>query len=240
MKRWLWVFLSILISTGFYFTIRYGLRPKPIPVLNATEFAEAPQIGAVIYKGLRQEIRFEGVLLLGSTSELQEYEEIWTGLLKTAAADQVQISALFQHEELKVPQMHGEWETIMFNNQMIQSGKLLSLVKARIEAGKLVVIHAPSLVVSHLINDSLSRQLDQELKRPVLALSTLSLSLKPEEQNSLQVQCLSAGENDNSMRIECAKARVGKILLKKKMTEGKIWAVMERHGLKEYLIFVHR
>ena len=59
MKRWIWFLVSIFISTGVYFTLRYGLRPKPIPVLNATEFNEAQQIGAVVYKRLRQEIRGE-------------------------------------------------------------------------------------------------------------------------------------------------------------------------------------
>src|SRR4051812_29815498 len=83
-KRWVWILVSIFISTGVYFTIRYGLRPKAIPVLNATEFAEVPQIGAVIYKRLRQEIRTEQLLLLGSTPELAGYEDLWVGLLKSA------------------------------------------------------------------------------------------------------------------------------------------------------------
>src|SRR6187200_922925 len=103
MKRWLWFLVSIVISTGVYFTLRYGLRPKPIPVLNATEFAETPQIGAVIYKRLRQEIRGERIVLLGSTPELQDYEQVWMGLLKTAVADQINIPVLFQHEGLKAP-----------------------------------------------------------------------------------------------------------------------------------------
>jgi hypothetical protein len=240
MKRWLWVILSILISTGFYFTIRYGLRPKPIPVLNATEFSEAPQIGAVIYKRLRQEIRYESVMLLGSTPNLQEYEQVWTGLLKTALADEVKISVLFQHEGMKIPQMQGAWETVPFNDQMVQSGELLNLVKARIEPGKLVVIHGATSEISHLVKDSLSRELDKGLERPVLALSTLSLSSKPEEQEALLAQCLSAAEDDNHMRMECAEVRVGKALMKKKISGGGIWAVMERQGLKEYLIFVHR
>ncbi|MGZ3723411.1 MAG: hypothetical protein ACXVA9_10800 [Bdellovibrionales bacterium] len=239
MKRWIWFLVSIIISTGVYFTLRYGLRPKPIPVLNATEFSEAQQIGAVIYKRLRQEIRGERVLLLGSTPEMQEYEQVWTGLLKTAVADQVKISVLFQHEGLKIPALEGAWETIPYSDQMIQSGELLAMVKTHLQSGKLVVIHGASTEVSHLMKASLSRILDGELGRPVLALSTLSLSLKPEEQSSLQAQCMSS-ENDSQMRIECAEARVSKILTKKKPAEGKLWAVMERHGLKEYLIFIHR
>ena len=238
MKRWIWFVVSILISTGVYFTIRYGLRPKPIPVLNPTEFTEAPQIGAVVYKRLRQEIRAEEVMLLGSTSELQDYQEVWAGLLKTALANQVKVDVIFQREGLQSP-LGDLIEVIPFSEGMIHSGDLVNLVKARMRAGHLVVIHGATLAVSHLIKDSLSRGIDAASQRPVLSISVLALSLKPEEQDALQTQCLSV-ETDYNMRIECAEARVGKALLKKKILPGKIWAVMERHGLKEYLIFVHR
>jgi hypothetical protein len=237
MKRWLWFFVSILLSTGVYFTIRYGLRPKAIPVMNATEFEQSPQIGAVIYKRLRQEIRTERVLLLGSTPELQDYEQIWTGLVKTALADQVKIPAVFQHEGLKALEIEGHFETIPFSDHMVQSGELVTLIKEKQAAGQLVIVHDASTEVSHLMKASLSRALDSALGHPVLSLSALWLTLKPEELESLQTQCL-GGESE--MRIECAEWRVGKILLKKKVADGKIWAVLERHGLKEYLVFIHR
>src|SRR3954470_22627530 len=97
-KRWIFFLVSMIVSTGVYFTIRYGLRPKPIPVMNATSFNQPGEIGAVIYRRLRQEIRAERVLLLGSTPELSDYDEVWTGLLKTAAADNVNVPVFFQRE----------------------------------------------------------------------------------------------------------------------------------------------
>jgi hypothetical protein len=236
MKRWLWFSLSLLISTGVYFTIRYGLRPKPIPVMNATEFSNMQEIGAVVYRRLRQEIRNERVVLLGSSPELADYEEVWSGLLKTALADQVKVTVLFQKEGLHPP-AGGAWQTISFDENMVRSGELLNAVKQKMQAGDLVVIQAPSTEVSHLIKDSLSRELDTASGRPVLSISSLDVSLTNAEQNDLQAQCLSAQEL--ASRIDCAEARVGKNLLKKKMTSGKIVAVLERHGLKEYLLFVH-
>lgn len=240
-KRWLWLFLSLLISTGVYFTIRYGLRPKPIPVMKVTEFSSAPEIGAVIYRRLRQEIRGERVLFLGSTSELQNYADVWTGLLKTALGDGVQVSVLFQREGLMAPE-GGSFEVVGFDEKHIHSGELIAQVKTRMAAGRLVVVHAATSEVTHLSKDSLTRDLDAISHRPALAISTLSLSLRPEEIEHLQAQCLSAA-SDGSIHLECAEARVSKMLLKKKPATGaaeKFWAVMERHGLKEYLVFVNR
>lgn len=239
MKRWLWFFASILISTGVYFTIRYGLRPKPIPVMKPSEFASTQEIGAVVYKRLRQEIRAERVLILGSTPELQGYADVWSGIIKSALADQVNIPILFQHEGLQPAQSEGGMEVVTFNDHMVQSGELLNLVKSRMGPGKLVVIHSTTNEVSHLIKGSLSRGLDTVSKHPVLAISTLALSLRPEEIENLQTECLNQ-EPDGRIKLQCVEVRVSRIMLKKKLSPDKFWAVMERHGLKEYLIFIHR
>ena len=241
MKRWLWFFSALLISTGVYFTIRYGLRPKPIPVLNPTLFENPQQIGAVIYKRLRQEILTERILLLGSDPQLLGYQEVWTGLLKTALADDVKIDVFYQRENLEAPESVGRWESIPFNLSMIGTVEFIAQVSARMNAGHLVVIHALTSEVSHLMQDSLSRGFDKAIQHPVLALSTIALTLQPGEQERLQSKCLGpASEPDGLSRMECAEARVTKTLMKKKPLPGNIWAVMERHGLKEYLVFVHR
>ena len=239
MKRWLWFLVSILISTGVYFTIRYGLRPKPIPVMKPTEFANTQEIGAVVYKRLRQEIRAERVLILGSSIHLQNYAEVWTGLLKSALADQVKVPVLFQREGLESALPDGGAEVVTFNERMLHSGELLSLIKARMGSCRLIVIHSATDEVSHLIKDSLSRGLDALSQRPVISLSNLALSLRPEDIDALQAGCLNSAE-DNRLKLECAEVRVSKIMLKKKLNANLFWAVVERHGLKEYLIFIHR
>lgn len=240
MKRWIWFVAALFISTSVYFTIRYGLRPKPIPVLNPTEFESSDQIGAVVYKRLRQEIRAERVILLGSSADLANYQDVWTGLLKTALVDGLKIDVFFQREGLLQPEHVGAWEEIPFTEAMVQNGALAAQVTARMQVGHLVVVHGLTSEISHLMKDSLSRALDRVSLRPVLAISILSLTLKPEEIDTLKAQCLDpSSEHDGKTRMGCAEVRVENALLKKKLTPGKIWAVMERHGLKEYLIFIH-
>ncbi len=241
MKRLLWIFCALFISTGVYFTIRYGLRPKPIPVMNPTEFEDPQQIGAVIYKRLRQNIIPERVIVLGSSADLKDYPGVWTGFLKTAIADKIKIDVFYQLDSLQAPESVGGWESVPFTEQMIQSGDFLNQVKIRMQAGHLVVIHGLTTEVSHLMANSLSRQLDSMAHHPVLSLSTLALTLNPDDQAGLQEMCLKPGlDGDGWARMGCAKARVGKAMLRKNMTPGKIWAVIERHGLQEYLIFIHR
>jgi hypothetical protein len=235
MKRWLWFFLSLFISTSVYFTIRYGLRPKPIPVMNASEFEQPPQIGAVIYRRLVEEIRSEHLLLLGSDMNLADSGQLWTGLLKTARADHAEIPVIFQREGL--PSVEGDGVPIIpYSEQMVASGDLVKMIKAKIQPGQLVIVHGTTDEVSHLHPESLSRILDKELERPVLALSTVNATLSPEEQERLMKQCY-ASKKEAAARIDCSQVRESRLLGKRK--SGKIWASMERHGLKEYLVFVH-
>src|SRR4051812_29027396 len=83
MSRWFWIAASVLISTLIYFTIRYGLSPKPIPVMNLTQFQNEEQIGADLYRRLRQNIRQERLLVLGSSADIPQIQSLWTGFLKT-------------------------------------------------------------------------------------------------------------------------------------------------------------
>jgi hypothetical protein len=218
-----------------YLTIRYGLRPKPVPIMNPSEFERADQIGAVIYRRLKQNIRPERLIVLGSSPELSRAEEVWDGFLKTALADGLSIDAFYQFESLSAPEVFAA-TAIPYTEAQIESGEFAKTIKSRLQAGHLVVVHGSTRRVSHLVTNSLSRQLDDVVHHPVLAVSTLPISIKAEELQSLQEACQSTPET----RLNCAVARVSRTLSKKRDTPGKLWSVMERHGLQEYLVFIQR
>lgn len=218
MKRILWILAAIAVSTGVYFTIRYGLRPKAIPVLNATQFSGLEEIGGVLYKRLRNDIRTERVIVLGSFSK--EDDPIWKGLIQAAQAD-------------------GE-RTIEFLERDTEGDALLK-VKESLKAGQLVIVEGSTSDVSHLVEGSLSKRLEKVVGTPVLSISTLGLVISTEDYEGIQSRCLDATEQKSGMvKLECAAQKVARKNLKKKLAPERIWAVMERHGLKEYLLFVHR
>lgn len=237
MQRWLWFLVAALISTGVYFTIRYGLRPKPIPVMNPTEFANLEQIGAVVYKRLRHDIRAERIVLLGSAQDISDDFKIWEGFLKAAAADKEKV-VFFPRGHIPTVTENAGWETVPFS-ETPEKGNQLAQIEARVKAGQLIVVHGQTNEVSHLINGSLSRQIDRAVQHPVLSISSLRLALKQEDRDSLATKCLDATE-DGENKLSCAGQKVARKYLRKNLDPTKIWAVMERHGLKEYLIFVNQ
>ncbi len=236
-SRWLWIILAVCISTSVYFTIRYGLRPKPIPVLNPTQFEELKQIGVVIYKRLHQNIRAERIVLLGSVEEIKNYEQIWSGLAESAKADREKI-VFFVREGVKVKPLEGA-EVITFGDSA--TSDLLNEIKQRLKRKQLVIVHSWTNEITHLVKDSLSRKLDSVVRHPVLSISALPFAVQPADADTLQPQCLDATPDASELRrLHCAAYKVARKFLKKRLAVDKIWAVVERHGLKEYLVFIHQ
>ena len=237
MRRLLWTLVSLCISTGVYFTIRYGLQPKSIPVMNPTDFENIEQLGVVIYKRLRQNIRTERLVLLGSRPEVRDEPRLWQGLLKAAAADREKI-VVFARAGVELASANQAWETIVVES--LNSADFSTRVLARISAGHLVVVHGLSTEVTHLVKGSLGREIEALVQHPVLSLSTVPLAIDQKARDELRPHCLDTGEDpDGQRRLGCAAQRVARKYSRKNLSPDKIWAVIERHGLKEYLVFLH-
>lgn len=240
MQRWIWIIVAILVSTGVYFTIRYGLRPKPIPVMNPTSFERLDQIGIVTYKRLRQNIRSERVVVLGLSAEVAKSSEVWMGLLEAAAAEKERVVVFPVSGQIQVPAVPNV-EVIRYSEEAHKSGDLVQLAHNRMKGGQLVVVIGPTEEVSHLVKNSVTQQLERVVGHPVLSISTLRFAVSEEASTELEPHCLEpTAEKDVVRRLSCAASRVSRKYMKKKLAPDKIWAVTERHGLKEYLVFIHQ
>jgi hypothetical protein len=240
MHRWIWTLIAISLSTTVYFTIRYGLRPKPIPVMSPTSFERREQIGIVVYKRLRQNIRNERLVLLGGGPDVEGHAEVWSGLLQAAAADQEKI-VVFTRDHDSLVAWSERVEIVPYAEAELENGSLVEQVRERLANGRLVILIASTSQVSHLVDHSLSQRLDRGMGHPVLSVSSLKFAVNNEAITEMEPECLEpiAGK-DTLRRLSCAAARVSRRYSKKKLAPEKIWAVMERHGLKEYLIFIHQ
>lgn len=238
MPRWIWILLALAISTSVYFTIRYGLRPRPVPIMSPTAFETFDDIGTTIYKRLRQNIRSERIVLLGSNDEVKGSAQMWSGLIKAALADREKLVVFYPRGD--TADGRPGLDTVAFDEGMIESGAFMKKVKDRLQAGHLVLVEGLTRDISHFVDRSLSHGLDREVHHPVLAISTLRFIVDDTGGDDLDQRCLDTNaDRDGLQRLDCAARRVSRKFAKKKLAPDKIWAVMERHGLKEYLLFVY-
>ena len=165
--RWVWVVIALSLSSTVYLTIRYGLRPKPIPVMNPTEFQEFREIGVVVYKRLRQHIRAERLVVLGSSDEIANSSSIWTGFVEAALAENEKLVAFVREGLPSILPAGSQVEVVQFTEEQSVNGELLQLIGQRLKRGQLVVVHARTLEATHLAPRSLSKRLDPVLRHPV-------------------------------------------------------------------------
>jgi hypothetical protein len=205
-----------------YFTVRYGLRPKPIPVMNPTQFENPEQIGVVVYKRLRQNVRADRVIVLGASPGMEEDNLIWLGFEKAASADR-------------------ETVMVMPLKEVTDREAFFAKIQEAVKARKLVLLTGLTTEVSHLVPNSFTKELEEHRKHPILSISIQRLAVTTPEYDDVQTQCLDATKEETGyQRLECAAQRVARKYLKRKLEPNLLWGVMERHGLKEYLLFVHR
>ena len=240
MKRIVWILIALISSVGVYFTIRYGLRPKPIPILNPTHFENPEQIGAVMYRRLRQNLRAEQLLVLGSHKDIPQSAEIWNGFLKTAMADKMKIDQFYQWPNVPLPTTAGQLQTIYLQDADVASDELLKNIHQSIQRGSVVIVNAPTQEATHLVQGSLSRRLEKLPNIPVFSISIVPWAINAEATKVFAEDCSNpdATENANKM-LNCAVYRLSKKFLRKKLDPSQSWAAAERHGLKEYLLFIN-
>ncbi len=208
--------------------------------MNPTSFERFEQVGIVTYKRLRQNIRAERVVLIGASVRVNQDDSIWIGFAKAALADGQKI-LLYLPESASSFDWPKAVVQRIYTSDTFQSEGFGREVKELLQAGHILVLLAPSNQVSHLVTDSLSRRLDKLVGHPVLSISSLPFDANPGQPDELLSDCLNASEDKTGeLRLGCAAYRVERKFAKKKLDPSKIWGVMERHGLKEYLLFTYQ
>lgn len=241
MPKWMWVALSLALSSGIYFSIRYGLRPKPIPLLNPTVFDRADQIGIVAYRALQPSLRQERILVLGSTPSLPEYEAIWDGFIRAAIADGVKIDSVFERADLKLPESLKNFSGVHTVSEAdLASPDFVKQVMNAYQRGEMALMQVLSLEATHLIAGTVTNRLQALPELPVVSVSMLPLAVRQEDFEQLQPHCLDPRDDAaaSESRLWCAASRISRSYLRKHLTADKWVAAVERHGFKEYLLFV--
>lgn len=235
----LWVPLALVLSFGLYFALKWGLKPKPIPQINPSQFESLEQVGAVTYRRLRSALRQEKMVVVGSAPWIRDYERLWNGFIAAAREDHWQIHVLFEDPTLRPIKDFSD-----LNRRPLAwpdaSAQVIKEIKEDLRFGHLVVVHTTFNHSAHRGETSLVKELEAAFHRPWTALTMLGFAVTAEELENLQPLCID--EMAPTSRREyaaCAAARLSRRFLRKHLDPTRIWAAVEQHGLKDYFIFVH-
>ena len=235
----MWIPLCLVLSFALYFTLKWGLKPKPIPQINPTRFELREQIGAVVYRRLRPALRQEKMVVLGSAPWVQDYQHIWNGFIGAAREDKWKIDLLYEDPTLQPIKEFAGLERKSLN--WPDPGQELSQeLKQHLQFGHLIIIHTTFNHSAHRTEGSLSKDLENTLKRPWTAISMLGFAVNEDELVHLQPKCENeVAPANRSDYVGCAAARISRNFLRKRLDPTLLWAAMNRHGLKDYFLYIH-
>ncbi len=235
-----WIPAVLALSFGIYFLAKWGLKPKPIPQINPTQFESLEQVGAVTYRRLRPALRQEKMVVLGSSPWLGEYDRVWNGFLAAAREDNWQIELLLEESSLRPIKDFAGLDRQSFNSPFPLSPLLPEIID-KLAAGKLLLVHTLFNFSSHRGEISVSKELEDSLRRPWTSITMLGFAVDEEELKSIQPECREEDRpTSRDQYLACAQTRLARRYLRRRLDAGKTWASVERHGLKDYFLFLHQ
>ncbi len=234
-----WVIMAVMVSFGLYYGIKWGLKPKPIPVMNPSKFESLEQVGAVVYRRLRQALRQEKIVVIGSAPWLREYDRLWNGFVAAAREDKWQIQVIFEDPSLRPIKEFSDlsrrplsWPT--------PAPEMIEDLKKSVQYGHLILVHTTFNHSGHRGQNSLVKELETAFKRPLMAFTMMSLATTAEELDAIQPPCENETAPSNTREYgPCAAAKMSRRYLRKHLDPLSFWAAVDRHGLKDYFIYVH-
>ena len=241
MPRWLWILLTCLISSGIYLSVRYGLRPKPIAMINPTVITEPSEMGVLVYRRIHEAIRTEKILFFGY-SDLKFFSTPFSGFVRAARAGGMNFRTVIEVAE---PGRSSELSTTIAVNLAISwivttPADFVKTLKDQLVKDQSVAVIVPVEQATHLERAGLVKQMEAELKSPIVAINFLPFYVSEEELEQLQLDCTKAKEEMNTKeKLDCATYKISRKFLRKKLDEAKYFVALEWHGLKEYLAYLH-
>jgi hypothetical protein len=236
---YIWIVLALMVSFGIYFGIKWGLKPKPIPVINPSKFDSLEQIGTVTYRRLRQALRQEKLAVIGSAPWLRDYERFWNGFIAAARQDKWEVKFVFEDPALRpIKDFPGLQRRSLSWPDATQ--EMVNDLKKTMRFGQLILVHTTFNHSAHRGEISLVKELEAELKRPLVSFTMLSYAVTPEELERIQPPCMDeVAPGSRKEYAACAAVRISRRYMRKKHDPMRYWAAIERHGLKDYFIFIH-
>ncbi|MCB0350497.1 MAG: hypothetical protein KDD38_04900 [Bdellovibrionales bacterium] len=209
---------SLIFAVGaIYLVFKGNVELQPLRVLNPTNFSSPSEIGAVTFRRFWQEVNTEKLVVVASSPYLRDYDSVWNGFLSVAKANHVEFDFVFQQDGLRGLHVAGaqplNWEEVQ-----------LSLI-----GGKRVLVHV-------VATDQMWREVLEHTTGGFIIFQSV-LPVTESEKNILISSCR-AGDKLN-FQISCQALKSLSQGKRKKFDPKKIVGVIEKHGRREHILYIH-
>ena len=247
MIKWYFSFLAIVIICLVTLIIKFGLNPRPKPIIKPSNFFEFEVIGQTIYRQLHKDIHLFNLVAFGINQNVNL--DVVTGLLDTSKKYGHPFQTVLILNHLK-----SEWQKkikntslpdylrIEYLNDKNYQSVLEFLKKQQTSLQKTLIIANPEDVF-HLEGQSLVQFLESDLSLSILSFIHVGCALELKKIKEFQALCRRQTQKTSSFsHLSCLayqKSAWLKKLKTEKIDKNKNIVFLEQYGLLDYIYFTY-
>ena len=246
MIKWYFSLLGVIVVCLVILIVRFGLNPKPKPIIKPSNFTEFGVIGETIYRQLHKEIHLFKIVAFGIQNHA--HLDVILNLLRTSR----KYGHLF-HTVLVLNPLRNEWQRktrdtslsdlqVEYLSDRNYQSVLKFLEDQQNSLKKTLVIANPEDVF-HLQNRSLIQFLESDLYLSILSFIHVECELDPGKLKELQRFCRQQTRETSSFsHLSCLayqKSTWLKKLRTKKINKNQNIIFLEQYGLLDYIYFTY-
>lgn len=232
MLKWTLLGASLVVTAGLFLALKYGVAPRPIPLIKPSEVSSLEEAGVLVYRRMRQNIRESQVILAGSLPIFADYPEFWQGFVLAAREDKAGIEKIFTTTDLNLFK-----ESQLFSKTFMSLEEMQNMVGSSMALTRRTLFYVPSTESSHVNGQSLSKLFDKKRVNKV----SITLHKFHTNKNNHSFEKLNCENKKNSFlhRLDCLGRGVTIYGSRKKLNAKKSYVALYRYGLSDYVAFWH-
>ncbi len=218
--------------------VQFGIKARAINIMKPSYFSTPEEIGAVIFRRFYSEIASEKLLVIGVPAKSAFHQNIVAGLIRVAAHEGKAFDVLITDPRLPQPESLPPALTIIplsINGEDMSDA--LALIKSLLAQEKHIIIYTYSTMSSHLLVGNTVARLEKTLKRPVFAITTSQLSLRNDQEYSLEPPCVGAARDETGTAdLGCTILQTGRSYYRRNLDSTRYVAVIDQYGRSDFLL----
>ncbi|MCB0407865.1 MAG: hypothetical protein KDD34_06650 [Bdellovibrionales bacterium] len=226
--KWVFTAATAVIVLTLFFAFKFGMKPRPQPLINPTEVKNLKEAGVLVYRRLRQDVRSVPTLAAGSLPMIPDYQNFWQGFILGAQND----GAKF-HKILTIPGMSLFQEASIIPTEVTSLEAFQNWVP---QTNEKTFLYLPTTEVTHINKNGLIKSFESRKQRTyAITLHKFFASKKQLSQQSLSCEDI----NSASMlqQLDCLAEQVTRSQFRKKLDTNKNYIALYRYGIADYVAF---
>jgi len=225
----------LMVCAGIFFTLKYGLQPRPLSKIDLSSFEVPLKFAESIQFRMREEIKATPILIFGIQPDQAYQLELLQEFIKINKEPSMAYDTIVADEHLALPSDFKVSERI---DSLQKTEALAQGLKTAIEQNRRVLVVMPSIYSAQLVGGNVADLLKRKFQLPMGSFTVVDFPRLREKEKEVTIPCMMTDADTSGVgSLGCAILQKARLAYRKKMTPGFRTGMMDQRGSSDFLIF---